>query len=198
MADRRSRVTDAVPPPCPCHPRRLMPRNHACSGARPIRQVRPGCPVGFPEWSATGRVAHFAAPRSVGMDADSKVDPSFVEGVDQTSDLASGPRRTAFGKPTRVVNDAGPPKGSYAATGKGPSEVVVDDAGHRVRVRRCSTNRSAGAATWEFLRSIRCAKATTYDQLLGRLSPTERRSARGLGTSGCRKAIAALDAVFVF
>ena len=120
--------------------------------------VRPGrtfdrVSVGFPGMVRNGRV--LTSPHLVLSDGpDSKVDPDSLKAW-TNFDLASALTK-AFGKPTRVVNDADL-QGLDAATGKG-LEVVVT-LGHRVR-HGSAEPRSARCRTWSS-RSIHCARART-------------------------------------
>ena len=130
----------------------------------------------FPAWSATDGV--LTAPHLVLSDGpDSKIDPKSVKAW-INFDLASALAK-AFGKPTRVVNDADL-QGLDAATGKGLEVVITLGTGFGTAV----LNQGQLVPHMEF-HSTRCATARTTTSS-SVTSPEEGRQEEA-GTSGCAR-----------
>ena len=173
-----------VPTPYPLPPRRLITELRAL--VRPV-EAYDRVSVGFPGMVRDGRV--LTSPHLVLSDGpDSKVDPNSLRAW-SNFDLASALTK-AFGKPTRVVNDADL-QGLDAATGKGLEVVITLGTGFGTAV----LNQGQLVPHMEFSQHP-LRKGQTYDEQLGDVAL--KKVGKKVWNKRVRKAIAALDAVFEF
>lgn len=173
-----------VPTPYPIPPRRLL--------AELRRLVQPvetydRISVGFPGMVRNGHV--LTAPHLVlSAGPDSDVDPASLKawhGYDLASALAK-----SFGKPARVVNDADL-QGLNVAAGRGLEVVITLGTGFGTAVLH------DGQLTPHMeLSQHPFRKGETYDEQLGDVA--RRQAGQKAWNRRVHKAIAALDAVFVF
>ena len=173
-----------VPTPYPLPPKRLI--------AQLVELVRPiekydRVSVGFPGMVRNGRI--LTAPHLVLSNGpDSKIDPKSVKAWGNF-DLASALAK-ALGKPTRVVNDADL-QGLDAASGKGLEVVITLGTGFGTAV----LNQGQLVPHME-LSQHPFRKGENYDEQLGDVA--RRRVGKKIWSKRVHRAIAVLDAVFMF
>jgi polyphosphate glucokinase len=173
-----------VPTPYPLPPRRLISELKAL--VRPVESFD-RVSVGFPGMVRNGRV--LTSPHLVLSDGpDSKVDPASLKAW-SNYDLASALTK-AFGKPTRVVNDADL-QGLDAATGKGLEVIVTLGTGFGTAV----LYQGQLVPHMEFSQHP-LRKGDNYDEQLGDVA--FKKVGKKTWNKRVRKAIDALDAVFEF
>ena len=173
-----------VPTPYPLPPRRLI--SELKTLVQPVGDFD-RVSVGFPGMVRNGRV--LTSPHLVLSDGpDSKVDPDSLKAW-TNFDLASALTK-AFGKPTRVVNDADL-QGLDVASGKGLEVVVTLGTGFGTAV----------LSNGQLLPHMEISqhpfrKGDNYDEQLGDVALKKVGTKKW--TKRVRKAIVALDAVFEF
>jgi polyphosphate glucokinase len=173
-----------VPTPYPLSPSRLVSTLHEL--VKPIKKYD-RISVGFPGMVRAGHV--LTAPHLVlSKGPGSKVDPDMVKAWSHF-DLAGG-LTLALGKPARVANDADI-QGLDVASGKGLEVVITLGTGFG----SCVLHDGQLAPHMEFSQHP-FRKGETYDEQLGEVALKEVGKKRWLARVD--KAIAALDAVFIF
>jgi polyphosphate glucokinase len=173
-----------VPTPYPLPPQRLIAELRELVAPVPTYDR---VSVGFPGLVRNGLV--LTAPHLVlSAGPDSEVDPASVKAWDRF-DLATA-MTTSMGKPTRVVNDADL-QGLDAASGNGLEVVVTLGTGFGTAV----LHDGQLAPHMEFSQHP-FRKGETYDQQIGDVAL--RQIGKKRWSRRVHKAIAALDAVFVF
>ncbi len=173
-----------IPTPYPLPPERLI--------AQLVELVKPierydRVSVGFPGMVRNGRI--LSAPHLVlSSGPDSKIDPKSVKAW-ANFDLASALAK-ALGKPTRVVNDADL-QGLDAASGKGLEVVITLGTGFGTAV----LNNGQLVPHME-LSQHPFRNGENYDEQLGDVA--RKRVGKKIWSKRVHKAIAVLDAVFMF
>jgi polyphosphate glucokinase len=173
-----------VPTPYPLPPKRLL-----AELAELVRSIEnyDRVSVGFPGMVRNGRI--LSAPHLVLSDGpDSKIDPKSLKAWGNF-DLASALAK-ALGKPTRVVNDADL-QGLDAASGKGLEVVITLGTGFGTAV----LSQGQLVPHMEFSQHP-FRKGQTYDEQLGDVA--RKRVGKKIWSKRVHKAIAVLDAVFMF
>jgi polyphosphate glucokinase len=179
-------VTDRVrvPTPYPLPPSRLIEELQGL--IKPVGTYD-RVSVGFPGMVRGGTV--FTAPHLVLSNGpDSKVDPESLKAWSHF-DLAAA-LTAALGKPTRVVNDADM-QGLNVASGKGLEVVITLGTGFGTAVLH-----DGQLAPHMELSQHRFRNGETYDEQLGDVA--FRRIGKTIWSERVHKAIAMLDAVFIF
>jgi polyphosphate glucokinase len=173
-----------IPTPYPLPPKRLIAE--LAGLVRPIEKYD-RVSVGFPGMVRNGRI--LSAPHLVLSDGpDSKIDPKSLKAW-SNFDLASA-LATAFGTPTRVVNDADL-QGLDAASGKGLEVVITLGTGFGTAVL------SQGQLVPHMELSQHPFRGgKTYDEQLGDVA--RKRVGKKIWSKRVHRAIAVLDAVFMF
>jgi polyphosphate glucokinase len=173
-----------VPTPYPLPPTRLVEELQEL--IKPLGKYD-RVSVGFPGMVRGGVV--FTAPHLIlSKGPDSKVDPESLEAW-TAFNLATA-LTTALGKPTRVVNDADM-QGLNVAEGKGLELVVTLGTGFGTAVLQ-----DGQLAPHMELSQHRFRNGETYDEQLGDVA--FRRVGKTIWNERVHKAIAMLDAVFIF
>lgn len=179
-------LTDRLrtPTPYPIPPKRMV--DELCRLVQPV-EIYDRVSVGFPGLVRNGHV--LTAPHLVlSAGPDSAVDPRSLKawtGFDLASALTK-----SLGKPTRVVNDADL-QGLDVASGRGLEVVITLGTGFGTAVLH-----DGQLAPHMELSQHPFRKGENYDEQLGDIA--RKRVGNKVWNKRMRKAIAALDAVFVF
>jgi polyphosphate glucokinase len=173
-----------VPTPYPLPPIALVAE--LCQLAAPVKKYD-RVSVGFPGMVRDGLI--LSAPHLVlAKGPGSKVDPDVAQAWHRF-DLANA-LAAAFGKPTRVINDADM-QGLDAATGQGLEVVITLGTGFGTAVMH-----DGQLAPHLELSQLPFRHGETYDEQLG--DTTRKQIGLRKWNKRVRKAIAALDALFMF